>query len=62
MRTMDAPTIFTFKQTLGILSLSSTNLYRLVKTNKVPYRRIGGKILFTLEDINQILRDAKPSG
>lgn len=36
----------TVKETAELLGVSLTTVYSLVKTNEIPYAKVGGKILF----------------
>jgi excisionase family DNA binding protein len=45
----------TLKQVAPILNVKPVTLYRLCKNREIPYRKVGCKIMFSDEDIQQYL-------
>jgi excisionase family DNA binding protein len=49
----------TLKQVAPILNVKPVTIYRLCKNREIPFRKVGGKIMFADEDIQQYLAGAK---
>ena len=51
--------LFTNRETCAVLRISQVSLWRLRKNRRISYRRICGKIAYTLDDINKYLESIK---
>jgi len=49
----------TIKEVAPLLSCAEVTLRRLIKARKIPFRKIGSRYLFTVEDIQQYLDAVK---
>lgn len=48
--------LYTVKEIAQQLSMSQSNIYKLVSLNSIPYIRLGGKILFDQTVINKWIK------
>lgn len=49
----------TLKQVAPILNVKPVTVYRLCKNREIPFRKVGCKIMFADEDIEQYLNSTK---
>jgi excisionase family DNA binding protein len=54
--------LFDKRQAAAALGISTVSVDRLRKLGKLPFRRFGGLIKFTQEDIETFIRNAAVSG
>jgi excisionase family DNA binding protein len=56
--------VFDVKETAKRLGISASKLYQLASRRQIPYYRIGGKILFSGDQIQEFLDSCKvePAG
>jgi len=47
------PTLLTVKELTPIVRLSASHIYRLVKKKKIPFVKLGGKVLFNQEKVSK---------
>lgn len=47
---------FTIEQLSEYLSLSTSNLYKKVANNEIPYHKIGSRTIFDIDEINTWVR------
>lgn len=49
----------TVKETAHFLRVSPSYVYKLVRLNKVPYLKIGSKVLFDISDLDSFMESRK---
>jgi excisionase family DNA binding protein len=50
-----------FKETCLLLGISSSTLNKLKRENRIPYKKIGKRILFSREEVLKSLKDSNYS-
>ncbi len=57
-------TILTINEASEYLRLSKPTLYRLTSTKKIPFLKVGGKVLFKLQELTDWLdsQSVEPEG